>query len=573
MRGKYQLLWLICLFSLLTCLGIPANAQVTTQQKTEYTDVLSGYIRNGTENGALDAYRTLSSTTEGKKCMQQALINNRAALIAEDIDFLDSSWKHYYSVKKTSSKTVLYAPKAVSRSTYKKRYANVMKGLNKVLSCVDSSMTDADKAAAVYTYLCKNTLYRSTRGGHTGYDVLVNGTGVCDGLANVYALAMNTLGIECTVVAHYEKDHSWNLTKIGSKWYLSDLTLGVGSGIHEGKVVSYQGNLVGVSAFLKTHSGYSKSDIYGTGNSNGLNLKSLAISNTDYIPASTSIKNGIYARPCMAYHDGYWYWVSTDNNLKKSKLNGAETRTVYRATDTQNVGWVDDYNGRLYVSVNDKIYRMNYTGTAKTLMCTVKKTEYRSQNVDFFWQVAYVGRFLFDTNGKMKYYVYDLHGANKGKQTISVGALSASATKPSLTKKTINLNTGLSARLSMLNGQKGEQIKWSSSNPSVAAVDQNGLVTGIKKGSAVITAVCKTKKAVCKVNVTGYKIIYKNVLQNADGNYFTASGKSAVVLKAPKKAGYAFVGWYADAGLKKRITSIKKGNTLNKAVYAKWKKK
>lgn len=573
MKAKYKLYLLCCLLILLGCPKVAVRAQATAQQKTEYTNVLSGLIRNGTENGAIDAYRSLSATTDGKNCLQEAMVKNRAALMAEGIDFLDGSWKKYYYVKKTSSKTVLYASKAVGRSTYKSRYANIMKGLNKVLSCVDSSMTDADKATAVYTYLSKNTIYRSTSGGHTGYDVIVKGTGVCDGLANAYALAMNALGIECSVVAHHDKNHAWNLTKIGSKWYLSDLTFGVGTGNHDGKVVSYRGNLVGINTFLNTHSGYTRSDIYGTGNSNGLNLKSLAVSTTDYMPNGTSIKSAVNARTCLAYHGGYWYWVSTDNALKKSKLNGAGTRTVYASTDTRNVGWVDDYNGRLYVSVNDKIYRMNYTGTAKTLMCTVNKSEYRSSNVDFFWQIAYVGRFIFDSAGKMKYYVYDLQGANKGKQAVTVGTLSESSTKPSLTAKTLNLNAGWSASLYLQNSFKGAQIKWSSKNPSVAKVDQYGLVTGMKKGTTVITAACKSKKVSCTVNVTGYTITYKNITRKADGNYFTASGKTAMTLKNPKRTGYTFIGWYSDAGLKKRITGIKKGNTVNKTVYAKWKKK
>ena len=47
-----------------------------------------------------------------------------------------------------------------------------------------------------------------------------------------------------------------------------------------------------------------------------------------------------------------------------------------------------------------------------------------------------------------------------------------------------------------------QSIKWSSSNKKVATVDQSGLVTAVKKGSATITAKSSNgKKATCKVTV------------------------------------------------------------------------
>lgn len=48
-----------------------------------------------------------------------------------------------------------------------------------------------------------------------------------------------------------------------------------------------------------------------------------------------------------------------------------------------------------------------------------------------------------------------------------------------------------------------EEVKytWSSSNPAVAAVDQDGLVTAVGAGSATITASYREFKATCQITV------------------------------------------------------------------------
>ncbi len=64
-------------------------------------------------------------------------------------------------------------------------------------------------------------------------------------------------------------------------------------------------------------------------------------------------------------------------------------------------------------------------------------------------------------------------------------------------------------------------VIWSSSDPSVATVDQQGLVTGLTEGECVITATAKldpTVSASCKVTVETVKATLEGVLRNPDGD-------------------------------------------------------
>ena len=64
-------------------------------------------------------------------------------------------------------------------------------------------------------------------------------------------------------------------------------------------------------------------------------------------------------------------------------------------------------------------------------------------------------------------------------------------------------------------------VTWSSSNEAVATVNQNGVVTGVGKGTAVITAASKldaTKTASCIVTVENVDVTVKGALQDKDGN-------------------------------------------------------
>lgn len=126
-------------------------------------------------------------------------------------------------------------------------------------------------------------------------------------------------------------------------------------------------------------------------------------------------------------------------------------------------------------------------------------------------------------------------------------------------------------------------LKWESSNPSVATVDQNGNVKAISRGEAVITAASidgSGKTATCTVTVkkksSSGSVFFWDLKFDTNGgskiDTVTEWEYSTIDLDeyVPKKEGYKFVSWYADKDLTKKIDEVYL--TKDTTVYAKWEK-
>lgn len=549
------------------------DAATFSDAQKEYINVLSRLMIEGTVSENLDVYQSVSKGKSGQNCMKVAAISNRAALMAEGIDFLDSNWSQYYAVETRDGRTTFNSTKLLSRNRFRKRYKKIIKGLDEVLSSVDSSMSQADKAMAVYIYLAERTTYKESSDAHTGYDVLVNHVGVCDGLANVYALAMNTLGIPCAVVSNYSKNHSWNIVKLNGTWYFVDLTNGVGTGKHEGLVVSYQSVLVGQRTFLKTHPGYARKDIYGQGNSNSLPMKRLKLATSDYIKSEKEIKNAIERKTCLFYHKGYWYWISQDNCLKRSNLRGNKVSVVYVPPAGQYIGWIQQYNEQIILSLNAGIYRMSFQKKYPVLLKKVDKRVSSAEVSAPLWNLIYIGRFVIDKNGYLSYYTADFHGVRKGNLRVFLGKPAISSSSVRKNRQGIKIQAGCVRQL-LANSFHERAVGvtgWKSRNSSIVSVSSSGYMKARRAGRTYIYVKVNGKKKKLRVRVYGYTITYKNAGVNSAQNKTMASGKSKIVLKKPRRKGYEFLGWYNKSG--KNIKIIPKGNSKNITVYARWEKK
>lgn len=95
----------------------------------------------------------------------------------------------------------------------------------------------------------------------------------------------------------------------------------------------------------------------------------------------------------------------------------------------------------------------------------------------------------------------------------------------SISAETMTLTEGASGTLSIStlpwNYEPKEPVVWTSSDETVAVVDANGVVTGLRAGTATITAACEDLRAACEVTVVhigGH--VYAYNYYNGTGSYY-----------------------------------------------------
>lgn len=103
-----------------------------------------------------------------------------------------------------------------------------------ITSVINDNMDDYHRALALHDWLVTNAEYDYTYTYYEPEGVLLYGTGVCDSFAQAYRMLMNAAGVECIYVSGISNDdrHAWNLVKIDGEWYHVDCTWDVG-GSHE----------------------------------------------------------------------------------------------------------------------------------------------------------------------------------------------------------------------------------------------------------------------------------------------------------------------------------------------------
>lgn len=93
-----------------------------------------------------------------------------------------------------------------------------------ILSTVNSSLTDVEKALVVHDYLASHFSYDLSYSISEIYGFLSKKTGVCQAYTNLYKYLMRSLGVETSSVTSTAMNHTWNIVKIDGQWYHVDVT-------------------------------------------------------------------------------------------------------------------------------------------------------------------------------------------------------------------------------------------------------------------------------------------------------------------------------------------------------------
>ena len=102
-----------------------------------------------------------------------------------------------------------------------KEYKRIVEG---IVSQVDSSWYNVDKALYLHDYLDSHFCYDTTYTNYYSYEFLTQGTGVCNAYALTYALLLGQVGVPAIKVTSSSMNHAWNMVYIGGKWYHADVT-------------------------------------------------------------------------------------------------------------------------------------------------------------------------------------------------------------------------------------------------------------------------------------------------------------------------------------------------------------
>ena len=463
----------------------------------------------------------------------------------------------YYSLP-GNQYTMIKITNPLTLAQTKAYIASVDAELNEIISQVNNSMSDEQKALVIHDYLVYEYEYDydnltadtlpadSYRSG----GLIMNRTGVCQAYAYAFYYLMNKFNIECYVTSSDSMNHAWNIIKIQDAYYHVDCTF-------DDPVRDRLGQ-VGHNYFLCSDA-VIQDENHEHNNWNLTNLKcdSDKYDNAYWINVNSKICfDGETAYYLRSNADSYGGTIIARNKNKETSLSV----TLGEWPVLNQPGYF--YNGAfsglylkdkaLYYNTATQIRKYSLTNGTDELVATPNTS-----------------------NGN----IYGSRVRKNGIQYVIKQTPNEQGTKSSTG------SYGTYKLQYILNGGKNAEH-----NPTNYASDQATIILGnpTRSGyifagwysdssySTKVTQITKgssgNKTLYAKWNSTTYKITYQlNGGTNSSANPLTYTKSSPTIsLKNPTRTGYTFVGWYSDSTYKTKVTSIVQGSAGNKTLYAKW---
>ncbi len=381
-----------------------------------------------------------------------------------------------------------------------------------LLGLVSDNMADDEKALVIHEYFVTQYEYdydnyqanNIPKDSYRSGGLFVNKTGVCQAYAYGYRYIMNMLGMECYVTSSDEMNHAWNIIKVDGAYYHVDCTWD--------DPVKDQLGLVRHTYFLlsddaieyvrkKPHTGW---DLKGT-----LSCDSTEFDDEYWFDISSPIIIG----------DGAVFYVRYDSDKSTSYLYKGndiiKDLGKWNVWNSSGSYWKGAYSGlfmhekEIYYNTSTEIRKIGVDGQNDTL---VHKPDELSK--------GYV--YGLRKNGNEIEYVImqDPRIAQTDEDKFSAPiSLGQEVTGILLNKKALQLTEGETFTFEYTLAPDGlkSEVKWTTSDGSVAGVDDKGKVTARKPGNAKITATTENgKSATCEVTVIRKPVPITKITLNKD---------------------------------------------------------
>lgn len=382
--------------------------------------------------------------------------------------------------------------------------AEILNTVNGKIAEIDSliteDMSDLQKALAIHDYFVYRFEYDYDNymngtipaESYQCIGLLLNGTGVCQAYALAYEYFMERVGVECYYTGSSAMNHAWNIINIDGQYYHVDCTWDDPVYDRFGQV-SHEHFLVSDEAMQNSreHYGWDRTD--------------LVCDDTQYDNAYwTEIDSQIIQDGEREYY------------LKGSSLycreGSSEEAIAYLGTWPvwQGSGWWTSAfsglfyrNGYLYFNTYSRIMRIDPETMETEPVYEPELTE------GYIYGIR-------DQGDKVQYMIKQRY-SDKGTIYTAPISLAVPAESITLDQSDITLTAGESLLLKaeVKPENASADLMWSSVNPDIASVDQNGLVIGKTAGNTVIKVQSGDVSAECRVTVKEPEYILGDV--NSDG--------------------------------------------------------
>jgi len=372
---------LLALCLLFGVMPIMSYAALTNNQEAALTAILLSAMENAEETVDVSSVNILydSTSTEEVGALVTKILRSHPEFFyyntgLEDVTYSGPSsglYLQHFKLKRIGTPQVIASNKLLFQAA-----------AAAALAAIPSGVSDFEKVLAAHEYLCYTTSY-STSGSmmHTAYGSLVNRAAACSGYSLAFQYLMNLLGIECMYVSGQSVhvtgqgsaiNHGWNLVKINNQWYHVDTTWGSPADKSLGQV-EHAFLLVSDATMLTRRNG---SYVHIWDQNAYPAATDTTYENLFWTNSTSKISTRIIYNP----GNGLWYYVRENPTTKvavlytfifSTKAHSVENSYLaswdtYPTLYFYDIGttWLAEHNGKLYYNTPNRIYRMNFDGSA-----------------------------------------------------------------------------------------------------------------------------------------------------------------------------------------------------------------